>query len=133
MIYVVQNGDTLEGISRETGVPVWKIVYDNQLSDRNILVPGQALLLLPPGESGALAGGRRVGGYAYPFVEPEILGQAFPAVKELLIFSYGFTFEGNLVPPPQDALWLIEPAWNRGPGHLLGLPPFSGGGFTSRL
>lgn len=133
MIYVVQNGDTLEGISRETGVPVWKIVYDNQLSDRNILVPGQALLLLPPGESGALAGGRRVGGYAYPFVEPEILGQAFPAVKELLIFSYGFTFEGNLVPPPQDDLWMIETAWNRGAEPLMVLTPFSGGAFNNQL
>ncbi|HJD34611.1 MAG TPA: LysM peptidoglycan-binding domain-containing protein, partial [Candidatus Mediterraneibacter tabaqchaliae] len=30
MIYVVKNGDTLEGISRQTEVPVWKIVYDNQ-------------------------------------------------------------------------------------------------------
>ena len=36
-------------------------------------------------------------GMHIPFVEPEILGQAFPALKELLVFSYGFTFEGNLV------------------------------------
>ena len=129
----MKNGDTLEGISRQTEVPVWKIVYDNQLSDRNVLVPGQALLLLMPGETGKLSGGRTVGGYAYPFVEPEILGQAFPALKELLVFSYGFTFEGNLVPPPQDDLWMVEAAWNNGAEPFMVLTPFSGGAFNNQL
>ena len=133
LIYVVKNGDTLEGISRQTEVPVWKIVYDNQLSDRNVLVPGQALLLLKQGETGGLSGGRTVGGYAYPFIEPEILGQAFPALKELLVFSYGFTFEGNLIPPPQDDLWMVEAAWNNGAEPYMVLTPFSGGAFNNQL
>ena len=127
LIYVVERGDTLEGISCQTGVPVWKIVYDNQISDRNRIVPGQALLLLAPGEEPDLAQGRTVGGYAYPFIEPEILGQTFPALKELLIFSYGFTFEGDLVPPLQNELWMIETAWNRGAEPLMVLTPFSEG------
>ena len=55
-----------------------------------------------------LAKGKTVGGYAYPFIDKEILEQSFPALKELLVFSYGFTFEGNLVPPLQDDLWMIE-------------------------
>ncbi len=133
LIYVVERGDTLEGISRQTGVPVWKIVYDNQISDRNRIVPGQALLLLAPGEEPDLAQGRTVGGYAYPFIEPEILGQTFPALKELLIFSYGFTFEGDLVPPLQNELWMIETAWNRGAEPLMVLTPFSEGVFNNQL
>lgn len=133
LIYVVKKQDTLEEISRQTGVPVWKIVYDNQLFDRNILVPGQALLLLMPGESARLSEGKTVGGYAYPFIEPEILGQAFPALKELLVFSYGFTFEGNLIPPPQDDLLMIETAWARGAEPLMVLTPFSGGAFNNQL
>lgn len=133
MIYVVKNDDTLEQISQQSGVPVWKIVYDNQLSDKNILVPGQSLLLLMPGEEGILSEGKTAGGYAYPFIEPEILWQTFPAVKELLVFSYGFTFEGNLVPPPQDDLWMIETAWNQGAEPLMVLTPFSGGAFNNQL
>ena len=133
LIYVVKNGDTLEAVSRQSGVPVWKIVYENQLSDRNNLVPGQALLILPPGEKEDISGGGTVGGYAYPFVEPEILGQAFPALKELLVFSYGFTFEGNLVPPPQDDLWMVETAWNNGAEPFMVLTPFSGGAFNNQL
>ena len=111
MIYVVEKGDTLSGIAVKFGVPVWKIVYDNQLKDKNQIVPGQALLLLEVDEGQAeestqpeLAKGKTIGGYAYPFIDKEILEQSFPALKELLVFSYGFTFEGNLVPPLQYVL-----------------------------
>lgn len=85
----MEKGDTLEYISEENGVPVWKIIYDNQLDLPDRLVPGQALLLLKEGEKGYEGEGLRIGGYAYPFIEPEILTQAFPALQELLVFSYG--------------------------------------------
>ena len=114
MIYVVEKGDTLEYISEENGVPVWKIIYDNQLDLPDRLVPGQALLLLKEGEKGYEGEGLRIGGYAYPFIEPEILTQAFPALQELLVFSYGFIFEGDLVAPLQDDLWLVEESCKRG-------------------
>ena len=133
MIYVVEKGDTLEHISAESGVPVWKIIYDNQLDLPDRLVPGQALLLLKEGETGHEGEGLRVGGYAYPFIEPEILMQAVPALHELLVFSYGFTFEGELVPPQQDDLWLVEECWKRGVEPVLVLTPFSGGAFNNQL
>ena len=133
MIYVVEKGDTLERISEENGVPVWKIIYDNQLDLPDRLVPGQALLLLKEGEKGYEGEGFRTGGYAYPFIEPEILTQAFPALRELLVFSYGFTFEGDLIAPLQDDLWLVEESWKRGVEPLLVLTPFSGGAFNNQL
>lgn len=133
LIYIVEKGDTLEKISAAAGVPVWKIVYDNQIEDRDRLAQGQALLLLKPGQSVGLAEGKTVGGYAYPFLEPEILRQAFPALRELLVFSYGFTFEGKLVPPPQDDLWMIEAARAQGAEPFLVLTPFSGGAFNNQL
>ena len=40
IIYVVNSGDTLFSIAEKTGVPVWKIVYDNQLADREQLAVG---------------------------------------------------------------------------------------------
>ena len=130
---MVKKGDTLEHISAENGVPVWKIIYDNQLDLPDRLVPGQALLLLQEGETGYEAEGLLTGGYAYPFVEPEILMQAFPALQELLVFSYGFTFEGEIVPPRQDDLWLVEECWKRGVEPILVLTPFSGGAFNNQL
>ena len=49
----MEKGDTLSGIAVKFGVPVWKIVYDNQLKDKNQIVPGQALLLLEVDEGQA--------------------------------------------------------------------------------
>ena len=136
----MEKGDTLSGIAVKFGVPVWKIVYDNQLKDKNQIVPGQALLLLKVDEGQAeestqpeLAKGKTVGGYAYPFIDKEILEQSFPALKELLVFSYGFTFEGNLVPPLQDDLWMIETAWRHGAKPIMVLTPFSEGAFNNQL
>ena len=136
----MEKGDTLSGIEVKFGVPVWKIVYDNQLKDKNQIVPGQALLLLKVDEGQAeestqpeLAKGKTVGGYAYPFIDKEILEQSFPALKELLVFSYGFTFEGNLVPPLQDDLWMIETAWRHGAKPIMVLTPFSEGAFNNQL
>ena len=133
MIYVVKKGDTLEVISAITNVPVWKIVYDNQIQNKDRIVPGQALLVLQEGEQPGRTKEMTVGGYAYPFIEPAVLEQAFPAMKELPVFSYGFTFEGDLVPPQQDDLWLVEAAWNRGVQPLLVLTPFSQGAFNNQL
>ena len=96
MIYVTVPGDTVSSISRQSGVPVWKIIYDNQLGEEGELTVGQALLLLKPQESAEIREDLYVTGYAYPFIEPYVLEMAFPALNELLVFSYGFTFEGEL-------------------------------------
>ena len=114
--------------------------FNHQLKDKNQIVPGQALLLLEVDEGQAeestqpeLAKGKTIGGYAYPFIDKEILEQSFPALKELLVFSYGFTFEGNLVPPLQDDLWMIETAWRHGAKPIMVLTPFSEGAFNNQL
>ena len=133
MIYVVRQGDTLYTISNRTGVPVWKIAYDNQILNTERLAVGQALLILQPGEEGSYRRGMYVTGYAYPFIEPYVLEQALPALNELLVFSYGFTFEGELVPPWRDDLWMIEQAWNTGVKPMMVLTPFTEGAFNNQL
>lgn len=133
LIYITQKGDTLDEIAEQTGVPAWKIVSDNQLLNRNKIVPGQALLILAPGEQEGTADGLRAGGYAYPFIEKQVFETALPPLQELLIFSYGYTFEGTLVPPAEDELWMIEAAWENGTRPLLVLTPFSGGAFNNQL
>lgn len=133
MIYVTVPGDTVSSISRQSGVPVWKIIYDNQLGEEGKLTVGQALLLLKPQESAEIREDLYVTGYAYPFIEPYVLEMAFPALNELLVFSYGFTFEGELVPPIQDETWMIQLAWENGIEPMLVLTPFTQGFFNNQL
>ena len=133
MIYVTVPGDTVSSISRQSGVPVWKIIYDNQLGEEGELTVGQALLLLKPQESAEIREDLYVTGYAYPFIEPYVLEMAFPALNELLVFSYGFTFEGELVPPIQDETWMIQLAWENGIEPMLVLTPFTQGVFNNQL
>ncbi|MCI8711088.1 MAG: LysM peptidoglycan-binding domain-containing protein [Ruminococcus sp.] len=133
MIYVVRQGDSLYTIANRTGVPVWKIAFDNQILNTERLAVGQALLILQPGEEGSYRRGMHVTGYAYPFIEPHVLEQALPALNELLVFSYGFTFEGELVPPWRDDLWMIEQAWENGVRPMMVLTPFTEGAFNNQL
>ena len=56
MIYVVKQGDTLFSIANNTGVPAWKIAFDNQLGTPYQLAIGQALLILQPEEKSELRG-----------------------------------------------------------------------------
>ena len=124
MIYVTVPGDTVSSISRQSGVPAWKIIYDNQLGEEGKMTVGQALLLLKPQESAEIRENLYVTGYAYPFIEPYVLEMAFPALNELLVFSYGFTFEGELVPPIQDETWMIQLAWENGIEPMVSELPF---------
>ena len=97
MIYVVQPGDTLYSLSRRFGTPVEEIAWLNQIPDPNVLVAGQALLILDGFRAGPL--GIQVNGFAYPFVSPWVLRETLDNLNLLSVFSYGFTPEGDLLPP----------------------------------
>ena len=48
VIYVVQPGDTLESIAREYGVPVSRIISQNELGSNTNLAVGQTLVIQYP-------------------------------------------------------------------------------------
>jgi len=123
MIYVVERGDTLYNISERFGVTSEQIAYDNEIGDRN-LVPGEALLILNNVPVSDPIRQMQVSGYAYPYIEPSVFLEALQFIDEFLIFSYGFTEEGRLIPPIQDDLPFIESAWRTGVEPYLVLTPF---------
>ncbi|MBQ7956076.1 MAG: LysM peptidoglycan-binding domain-containing protein [Lachnospiraceae bacterium] len=121
-VYVVQPGDTVDSIAAAQGVSISSIIYNNQLSYPYPLAVGQALLLTLPEPSY----GREIrsGGYAYPFINRWVLEQSLPYLSDLYIFSYGFTTEGELVPPWADDSDLISAAKTFGTAPILTLTPF---------
>ncbi|MGL5515077.1 MAG: LysM peptidoglycan-binding domain-containing protein [Sporomusa sp.] len=122
-IYIAKTGDTVDSIASAYDIPVDSIIYNNQVPYPYQLAVGQALLL----STGVYAGDRPdiyTNGYAYPFISPYVLRQTLPFLTELSIFSYGFTTQGYLVPPPLDESYMIAAALQFNTLPVLTLTPF---------
>ena len=132
-IYVVKPGDNVDGIAATLGVSAEQLIYDNQLIYPYELAVGQALFV--GGTEREATGSISVTGYAYPFISPWVLDQTLPFLSELAIFSYGFTMEGELLPPTLgDDEWMIARAKAFGVQPILTLTPFGAdGNFNNQL
>lgn len=132
-IYVVQPGDNVDRIAALSGVPVETIIYDNQIEYPYRLAVGQALYL-----RGAQNAEARVplyvSGYAYPFINRDVLEETLQWLTAIYIFSYGFTEDGNLIPPQSDDGPVIEAALGAGVRPVLSLTPLGPDGrFNNNL
>ena len=125
-IYVVKQGDTVNSIAAAYGVSADTIIFDNQLIYPYQLAIGQALLIDTGTQSKTME--IRSNGYAYPFISRWVLDNTLPYLSELSIFSYGFTTEGELIPPILDDEWMIERALNTSTLPILTLTPFGANG-----
>ena len=144
LIYIVKSGDTVNSIAENYGISSESVIYDNQLPAPYSLTIGQALLL--SAKTGIGTKGEilipsdpdsrviSVGGFAYPFISRYVLEQTLPYLTDLLIFSYGFTSDGMLIPPALDDSWMISLSKQYGVAPILTLTPFGPDGqFNNRL
>lgn len=121
-IYIVKKEDTVDSIADRYGISASSIIYNNQLIFPYALAIGQALLLSTDFSSPSYPA--YVNGYAYPFIEQTVLDETLPFLTTLSVFSYGFTTEGELIPPHQDDSFMIQSALNAGVRPILTLTPF---------
>ena len=132
-IYVVQPGDSLDRIAGLYGTTIAELSYANQIPYPYQLAVGQALLV-PIGEGDV---DRRIvsaNGYAYPFISPWVLEQTMPYLTSLFVFSYGFTTEGQLIPPDVSEDWMIAEALDFSVFPILVLTPLGADGrFNNNL
>lgn len=92
--YTVQPGDTLAFVAQQTGRTVTELLQLNpQLIFRSTLYPGETLVLSFQNQEFTPA---LINGYAYPYVNTDILRTSLPYLSRLTIFGYGFDLEGNL-------------------------------------
>lgn len=132
IIYVVKEGDTLTQIASNFGISLAQIIEPNQLEYPYHLAIGQSLLLLtePVQEYRNLF----ANGFAYPFINSWTLEQTLPYLSELSIFSYGFSPDGILIPPPLPVDWMRETALSYNCIPILTLTPFGPDGtFNNQL
>jgi len=131
-IYVVQPGDNIDAIAEYYGVEASQLILDNQLIYPYELAIGQAIFI----ETGLRSPSKTIysSGYAYPFINPWVLEQTLPFLSELPIFSYGFTLDGELIPPLWKEDWMIALALEYGTQPILTMTPFGADGrFNNQL
>ncbi len=99
--YTVKQGDTLYSIARRFGTSVVKLWQNNpNLSGRDLIYPGQTLVIsyTPSAPLGDIS----TNGYAYPYIDEDVLRKTLPYLTYLSIFTYGIRNNGTLIPPEED-------------------------------
>lgn len=126
-IYVVKEGDTVDSIAFYFGISINSLIYANQLEYPYRLAIGQSMLIVDDLELSGLLYRKnilRANGFAYPFISPWVLNETLPYLEEMSVFSYGFSEEGELIPPALPVEWMINDALYKGMRPVLTLTPF---------
>lgn len=126
-IYVVKEGDTVDSIAFYFGISINSLIYANQLEYPYRLSIGQSMLIVDDLELSGLLHREnilRANGFAYPFISPWVLNETLPYLEEMSVFSYGFSEEGELIPPALPVEWMINDALYKGVRPVLTLTPF---------
>lgn len=132
-IHVVEQGESLGQIASRYGTTTEEISYANQIPYPYQLAVGQALLI-PDGTGGEQSREAVANGYAYPFISPWVLRQTMPYLSAMLVFSYGFTVDGELIPPTLSDEWMLGVAEEFGKDAILTLTPLGADGrFNNNL
>lgn len=134
VVYTVKAGDTINSIAAAYGVTKESIIENNQLTNGDNLLVGQSLVIVgspyvaPVQKLRSIA----VNGYAYPYIDREVLNSALPYLTYLTLFTYGFTPEGELLEIDDRELTALAREAGVAPVmHLSSLSP--DGNFSNEL
>ena len=129
-VHTVQPGESLSSIARQYGMSLRQLYRNNPiLGGGPVLYPGQTLVI---SYEGATEGVLSVHGYAYPFIDKDLLQSTVPYLTFLTPFTYGFTPDGTLVDLDDGVLIAMAKAGGAAP--LMHLSTLTGeGGFSNEL
>lgn len=101
-IHSVKSGESPYSIAIQYGISVQELYQNNpELSFGAPLYPNQVLVIRFEGQKiRALS----TSGYAYPFVNRQLLRRTLPFLTYLSIFSYGMKEDGSLIPVDDSEL-----------------------------
>lgn len=116
-VYTVQPGDTLRSIAARFSVPEITLLQNNpDLISSPYLRAGQTIVIhFQEPKRREVA----INGYAYPYIQENILRRALPYLTYLTIFGYGFTEEGELIPIDDQAMINMAYEYKAAPVMLL--------------
>jgi spore germination protein len=95
VIHAVVSGDTIATVAAEYGISEMNLLQNNPtIINNNTLFVGETLVISFEGDK---INNARFNGYAYPFVNINILRKAVTYMTTLTVFGYGFTETGDLI------------------------------------
>ena len=93
--YIVEEGDTLYGIAAKFNITIEMLLRNNSfLLNEAFLIPGRELIISYEEERKMNVD---IFGYAYSFIDQNILSEACLYIDGLFPFSYGFNIDGSLI------------------------------------
>lgn len=130
-IHTVQYGESLSSIARQYSLSLRQLYRNNPiLQGEPAIYPGQTLVISYQQEE--KRGTLSVNGYAYPFIDKDLLQRTLPYLTYLTPFTYGFTPSGDLV--DLDDGVLLAMARHGGVAPLMHLSTLTEeGGFSNDL
>lgn len=115
--HTVQSGETLESVAGQYGVTVNQLLRNNpQLRGQMTIYPGQTLTI---DYDQAKQGVMSVNGYAYPYIDRDVLRRTLPFLTYLTLFTYGFTPEGELIDMEDEELIRLAREYGVAPLMLI--------------
>ncbi len=122
-IHSVVTGDTLTALAERYGVSLLTLLRNNPSvatrtpsADGSItLFPGESIIIRFSDQTASVRNPISIIGYAYPNIDREILRQTLPFLTYLSIFTYGFTFEGELVTVDDTELIALARSYGTAP------------------
>lgn len=116
--HTVAEGESILGIAQQYGIAPKQLLANNpSLNGREILYPGETIVIdyVTNTERRDLS----VNGYAYPYIDRELLRKTLPYLTYLTVFTYGFTEEGELIGIDDEEIIRIAKEYQVAPLMLL--------------
>lgn len=130
--YTVKQGDTLDSIAEAYGISINDIYKNNpSLDGKSMVTPGETLVI--SFQSPYQLGSIELNGYAYPYINDEVLRKTLPYLTYLSVFTYGINNDGSLIFPEGEER-LISTAKEYGTVPLMMLTSLGAdGNFSNEL
>jgi spore germination protein len=116
--YTVVQGDTIFSVAQAHNITTTQLLQRNpQVAVSMTLIPGQTLVISYANEE--IIDTIITNGYAYPFIQRDVLRKTLPFLTYLSIFTYGFTPNGELIPVEDEELIAIAKEFGVAPIMML--------------
>ncbi len=117
IIYTVQEGDTLEDIAYKYGTNLFQLLRNNpHLSEQEFIYPGETIIISYYTEKISTI---TTNGFAYPFIDKDILRKTLPFLSYLTIFHYRVMLNGDLIDLDDSELIQLAKEYDVAPMMLI--------------